>query len=280
MGEVLKATMNAMQARHESGGIAGLQTGYTGIDAALGGLIAGGLYIVAARPAMGKTAYALNVLLNAALDGKPGAIFSLEMSATELGGRLLSATSRVPGDKSARMMSASDHARIGRATETLRQAPITVVDSSMLTAVELRSHARKLHAQNKLALLIVDYLQLMTGKGESREREIGEISRSMKLIAKELGVPVIALSQLNRGVENRTEKRPTLSDLRDSGSIEQDADAVLFLYRDEVYNEKTPDKGIAEIIIAKNRHGATTKVRLRFDAPTQRFDNLHPERPQ
>lgn len=271
---VVKQVMIALEERHKGGGLTGISTGYRDLDSALGGFTDGALIILAARPAMGKTAIALNMALTAVMAGRPVAIFSLEMNATELGMRLVASSSRVPTNKPANSYSAGDHARLFRAAGEVGKAPLTIVDSSMLTSSELRSHARKLRSQGKMDMLIVDYLQLMTGDGESREREIGEISRSLKLIAKELAIPVLALSQLNRGVEARSEKRPTLSDLRDSGSIEQDADVVLFLYRDEVYNQATEDKGIAEVLIAKNRQGATTKARLRFDAPTQRFDNM------
>lgn len=270
--DMLRAAMQQLTSRYEHGGISGVSTGLDELDVALGGLQPGALYILAARPAMGKTCLALNIATSAALKGTPCAIFSLEMSHEELGNRLMSSEARV-NIANPRGFSGSDFARLTRAQNDLSNAPMVVVDASVLSSAELRSHARKLHAQAKCRLLVVDYLQLMTGDGESREREIGEISRSLKMLAKELGIPVLALSQLNRGVESRQDKRPTLADLRDSGSIEQDADVVLFIYRDEVYNESSPDKGIAEILVSKNRHGPVGRVRLRFTPQYQRFDN-------
>lgn len=254
----------------------GIATGFGELDAQTRGLNPGALVVVAARPAMGKTAFALNIVAQAAIRAKePAAFFSLEMSARELGHRLVSCVSRIPADRcGSKAMTDTDYVRYDRATNDLLAAPLTVVDANKLTVHELRSHALKLHAQGKCKLLVVDYLQLMTGEGETREREIGDISRGLKLVAKELKIPVVALAQLNRGVETRTEKRPGLADLRDSGAIEQDADMVWFLYRDEVYNESSRDKGIAEVIVAKHRSGPTGKIRLRFDAPTQRFESL------
>lgn len=273
---MMREVMRAAQAQHDGGGLPGIATGYTHLDNALGGLANGALYILAARPAMGKTALALNMASNIMFASSPRSVvvFSLEMVHKELGQRLLAMRSRVPTQKPQKLYNVSDETRTMRAMDDIVKSPLTVIDSSLLTATELRAHARKLHAKKQLDVLIVDYLQLMTGDAESREREIGEISRSLKLIAKELSIPVLALSQLNRGVESRADKRPTLSDLRDSGSIEQDADVVLFLYRDEVYNENSDAKGKAEVLIAKNRHGPTTKCVLRFDGPTQRFDDL------
>lgn len=266
--------LRALEERAKTGGIVGYSTGLDELDAATNGLQNGALIILAARPAMGKTSLAMNIAASVATKQKhPVTVFSLEMSAQELGARLLSAESRV-NTGAPKNFTQADWTRLAIATGNIADAPITVVDASLLTAHELRSHARKLYAQGKLRVLVVDYLQLMTGDAESREREIGEISRALKMIAKELSIPVLALSQLNRGVENRQEKRPTLADLRDSGSIEQDADTVWFIYRDEVYNKDTQDKGIAEVIIAKNRNGGVGNVRLRFSPEIQRFDNL------
>ena len=271
---VMRDTMKSLQERAERGGIVGMSTGFDELDTMTGGLQDSALIILAARPAMGKTSLAMNFVSHASTRGRnPAGVFSLEMSAKELGARLLASESRV-NISSPKSFVQADWARLARAVGDLSEAPITVVDASLLSAAELRSHARKLHAQGKLRLLVVDYLQLMSGDAESREREIGEISRALKMLAKELSIPVLALSQLNRGVESRSDKRPTLADLRDSGSIEQDADTVWLIYRDEVYNKDTEDKGVAEIIIAKNRNGPVGMVKLRFAPEIQRFDNL------
>jgi len=266
------SAMKTIQRRHEHGGVVGMPTGYRDLDEQLGGLQDGALYILAARPAMGKTCLALNMATHAA-EKHAAAIFSLEMSGDELAGRLVSAQARV-NISAPKSFGDAAYVKLARAQQELSNASLTIVDSSALTSSELRAHARKLHAQGKCKLLVVDYLQLMSGDGESREREIGEISRSLKLLAKELAIPVLALSQLNRGVESRQDKRPTLADLRDSGSIEQDADVVMFIYRDEVYNADSSDKGIAELIVSKNRHGPVGKVRLRFTPEYQRFDSM------
>ncbi len=273
--DMIRAAMKQLQAKHDHGDVTGIATGIVELDHMLGGLQPGALYILAARPAMGKTCLALNIVSDAATKSKtPCAVFSLEMSHDELGSRLLAAQARVDVSNPRRFNEAA-WSKLLRAQQELAEAPVVVVDSSLLTASELRSHTRKLYAQGKCKLLVVDYLQLMSGDGETREREIGEISRSLKLLAKELRIPVLALSQLNRGVESRTDKRPALADLRDSGSIEQDADVVIFIYRDEVYNENTPDRGIAELLVSKNRHGSVGRVRAKFDPSIQRFTSLH-----
>ncbi len=265
--------MRGLEERSKNNGITGLSSGFADLDEQTNGLQNGALIILAARPAMGKTALALNIAGHLVLKAKTAvAFFSLEMGAAELGQRMLASASRVELERArGNRFSDADRVRLATATGDIACAPLTVVDASLLTINELRSHARKLKAQGKLSLLVVDYLQLMTADAQNREREIGEISRGLKMLAKELAVPVMALSQLNRGVESRPEKRPTLADLRDSGSIEQDADSVWFLYRDEVYNPQTPDKGFAEVIIAKNRNGPCGKVRLRFAPEIQRF---------
>lgn len=269
---IMVGVMKTLEARKRGEGPGGISTGIMGLDTAIGGgLFDSNLIILAARPGMGKTTLALNIAANVTTrTQKAAAFFSLEMSAPELGARMVVSASGVNGVP----QNEADTVKIGRAVMELSGGKLTVVDSSLLTVGELRAHSRKLKSQGKCDLVIVDYLQLMTGDAESREREIGEISRGLKLLAKELSIPVIALAQLNRNTENRTEKRPTLADLRDSGSIEQDADQVWFIYRDEVYEKATQDKNIAEVIIGKNRHGPAGMVKLRFDGARGRFTDL------
>lgn len=236
------------------------------------------LIILAARPAMGKTALALNIGTSLALEhNKPVAIFNLEMSKEQLITRILCT---VTGMNSRTLRSGTLHTdqwqTISDAIARLTEAPIYIDDSSNVTPAELRAKTRRLKAEQKdLGLIIIDYIQLMeTGNSENRAQEVSKISRSMKQLARELDVPVVALSQLNRGVEQRQNKRPMLSDLRESGAIEQDADIVLFLYRDEYYNPDSKDKNTAEVIIAKHRHGPTGTVKLFFDAGLTKFANL------
>ena len=242
------------------------------------GLQPGDLVIIAGRPSMGKTALAVNIAENAAIERKvPSAIFSMEMSAEQVTLRMISSLGRVSqsqlrtGD-----LSAEDWPRITSATEVLSQAPIYIDETPALTPTDLRARARRLKREKGLGLIVVDYLQLMqvAGTKENRATEISEISRSLKALAKELKVPVIALSQLNRGVEQRVEKKPVMSDLRESGAIEQDADVILLIYREDVYEPNTPRKGIADIIIAKQRNGPTGEVHLTFLGEYTRFENL------
>jgi replicative DNA helicase len=247
-------------------------TGLPALDRAIGGLRPGSLIIVAARPAMGKSAFALNIAQKAAtLYGVPAAIFSLEMSKEEIGNRMLSAQSLVQaralntGD-----LQSEDWDKIARALPTLYAAPIHIDDRSGTSVMEMMSKCRQLKLENKLGLVVIDYLQLMSGSGqirlESRQQEISEISRSLKLMARELDVPVIALSQLSRACEARSDKKPMLSDLRDSGAIEQDADIVMFLFRENYYdpNHLQLEMEDAEVIIAKNRQGMTGSVHLQW----------------
>lgn len=256
-----------------------LTTGFSDLNQFLGGgMSPSDLIILAARPAMGKTALALNIGTSLALEhNKPVAIFNLEMSKEQLITRILCT---VTGMNSRTLRSGTLHTdqwqTISDAIARLTEAPIYIDDSSNVTPAELRAKTRRLKAEQKdLGLIIIDYIQLMeTGNSENRAQEVSKISRSMKQLARELDVPVVALSQLNRGVEQRQNKRPMLSDLRESGAIEQDADIVLFLYRDEYYNPDSKDKNTAEVIIAKHRHGPTGTVKLFFDAGLTKFANL------
>jgi replicative DNA helicase len=258
--------------------VTGVPTGYTDLDEKTSGLQPGDLVIVAGRPSMGKTALSLNIAEHVALDaGLPVAIFSMEMAATQLAMRLLGSLGRLDQHRlrSGRLLD-DDWQRLTQAVGRLNDAPIQIDESAALNALEVRARARRLHRQyGKLGLIIVDYLQLMsaTGDGENRATEISEISRSLKALAKELSVPVVALSQLNRSLEQRPNKRPVMSDLRESGAIEQDADLILFIYRDEVYNPDSADKGIAEIIIGKQRNGPIGTVKLTFRGENTRFEN-------
>lgn len=259
--------------------ISGVATGFKDLDKITHGLQPADLIIVAGRPSMGKTSLALNMASNAAIQHKvPVAVFSLEMSKESLVSRMLCSEGMVDAGKvRGGFLRESDWPKLTRAAARLSEAPLFIDDTSESTIFEMRTKARRLKKEHGLGLIIVDYLQLMrgsSGKMESREREISEISRGLKALAKELNIPVVALSQLNRSLESRQDKRPMPSDLRESGAIEQDADLISFVYRDEVYNPGTPDIGIAEIIIAKHRNGATGTVRVKFFKEYTRFDNL------
>lgn len=258
-------------------------TGFFGLDEMLGGFQKSDLIIVAARPSMGKTAFALSAARNAAVnDNVPIAVFSLEMATIQLVTRLICAEARINAHSvRTGKFKAEDGPRISRTAHKLSQAPIYIDDSPGQTVLEIRAKARRLKAEKNIGLIIIDYLQLMSAstRMDSREREISTISRSLKSLAKELNVPVIALSQLNRAVETRTDKRPQLSDLRESGSIEQDADVVIFLNRPEYYGitqfaDGESTEGIAEIIVGKQRNGPTGDVRLKFIKDFARFENL------
>ena len=255
--------------------IPGLSTGLVDLDRQINGLNKSDLVLVAARPAMGKTAFALNLCLNVAKKSKKTvAMFSLEMSREQLAMRLLSIESFVDGQKMATgKLTEDEWAKLSMASVALSQTDIRVDDNPSITVAEMNAKCRRL---DNLGLVIVDYLQLMNGSGygkggDSRVNVVSEISRSLKIMAKELNVPVVCLSQLSRGPESRTDKRPMLSDLRESGAIEQDADEVLFLYRDEYYNPDTEDKGIAEVIVSKNRHGEIGPVKLQWIPQYQTF---------
>jgi len=259
--------------------VTGIPTGFHDLDQKTSGLQPGDLIIVAGRPSMGKTAFSINIGENVALNtGLPVAIFSMEMGGAQLAMRMIGSVGRLDQQKirTGRLQD-EDWLRLTNAVGKLNDAPIHIDESAALTALELRARARRLHRQcGKLGLIIIDYLQLMSGSGggENRATEISEISRSLKALAKELEVPVIALSQLNRSLEQRPNKRPVMSDLRESGAIEQDADVILFIYRDEVYNPDTQDKGMAEIIIGKQRNGPIGMVRMTFIGEYTRFENF------
>ena len=261
--------------------ITGVPTGYHDLDVRTSGLQAGDLSIVAGRPSMGKSSFALNIGEHVAIEvGLPVAIFSLEMGGTQLAMRMLSSVGRLDAQRvRTGRLSDDEWSRLSFALGKLHEAPIYIDETPALNPIELRARARRLHRQcGKLGLVIIDYLQLMSSSsprsGENRATEISEISRSLKSLAKELDVPVIALSQLNRMLEQRPNKRPVMSDLRESGAIEQDADVIMFIYRDEVYNPDTQDKGTAEIIIGKQRNGPTGMVRLTFLGEYTRFENF------
>ncbi len=277
--DVLGDTIDRLDMLHENQGqLTGVATGYTDLDRMTAGLQPGDLVIIAGRPSMGKTTIALNIAENAAISGNvPVAIFSMEMSREQLSMRMISSLGRVDqshlrtgnfGDE--------DWARINGAIAQMKIAPVYIDDSGALTPTEVRARARRLSRERGLGLIVIDYLQLMQvpGTKENRATEISEISRSLKALAKELKVPVIALSQLNRSVEQRTDKKPVMSDLRESGAIEQDADVIMMIYREEVYEPDTARKGIADIIIAKQRNGPTGEVHLTFLGKYTRFENL------
>jgi replicative DNA helicase len=288
MSDILITAMHTIEEMASKGAdIIGLPTGFHDLDKLTGGLRGGQLIILAARPAMGKTSLVISAVQNIAMSKGVVAVFSLEMGKEELGFKMLSGMARIDSKrlKVGRMLD-RDWQRLAQAADGLSKAKIFIDDSGDLTVMDVRARCRRLLAQEKkLDLIVIDYLQLMKGsrassKGDgSREREISEISRNLKTISKELNVPVIALSQLNRGVESRPNKRPMLSDLRESGAIEQDADIVAFVYRDEVYNKDTEDKGVAELIIAKHRAGETDTVRLAWLAEYTLFANLAKDGP-
>ena len=257
----------------------GIPTGFIDLDRMTSGLNNSDLIILAARPAMGKTAFALNLALNAGKEQKNVLVFSLEMPAQQLYQRLLSIESGIPQHKLKNVYLEEDEwTKLTVATLNLSKTSIFVADLPYTNVLEIRSYARKMKSQNQLDLIIIDYLQLINGTGRggsefSRQQEISDISRSLKGLARELDVPVIALSQLSRAVESRVDKRPMLSDLRESGAIEQDADIVAFLYREEYYIPETENKGITELIIGKHRNGATGTVKLNFLSEFTKFTN-------
>lgn len=277
--DVIKESIELIETlyeRHEL--ITGVPSGFKDLDKLTAGFQDGELIIIAGRPSMGKTALALNIARNASVENNiPIAFFSLEMSKEQLGLRLLSAEARVDSHKMrSGFLSREECHKLIEAADTFSKGQIYIDDSASISALELRAKARRLKSEHKICLIIVDYLQIMQGNPrlEQREQAISEISRSMKALAKELRVPVIALSQLNRRVEDRNNKRPQLADLRESGAIEQDADLIAFIYRDEVYNLNTSEPGVAEIIIGKQRNGPTGIVKLAYVKSYTRFENL------
>ena len=259
--------------------VTGVPTGFTDLDRMTSGLQPGELVIVAGRPSMGKTSLALNMAEHVALEsGLPVGVFSMEMGASQLVMRMLGSVGRLDQHKvRTGRLADEDWRKLTDAVGRLNDAPIHIDETAALNALELRARARRLHRQyGKLGLIVVDYLQLMSAssQGENRATEISEISRGLKALAKELNVPVVALSQLNRSLEQRPNKRPIMSDLRESGAIEQDADLILFIYRDEVYNQDSPDKGKAEVIIGKQRNGPIGTITLVFQGEYTRFANF------
>jgi len=277
---IVKDSFKAIERLYESPDlIAGVPSGFTDLDKMTTGFQNSDLIIIAGRPSMGKTAFALNIAQYAAISGElPVAVFSLEMSKEQLVIRMLCSEAEVDAHKlRSGFLARTDWPKLTRAAGILSEAPIFIDDTPAMTVLEMRAKARRLKVEQNLGLIIVDYLQLMRGHRniDSREREISEISRSLKALAKELNIPVIALSQLNRGVESRQDKRPQLSDLRESGAIEQDADVIVFVYRDEVYDkDNTDNKGLAEIIVGKQRNGPVGIVHLRFLHQFTAFKNF------
>lgn len=276
--DVLADTMEHLEATYERGDdMTGVPTGLDDLDGILHGLQKNTLNIVGARPAMGKTALGLGIATHVAKNTNlPVIVFSLEMAHLELSQRILASEARVDSSKlQSGRLTESDWSKVGLAIGRL-EVPLFLDDNPQVTVMEIRAKARRIAAQHGgIGLILIDYLQLMSGSGrpENRQLEVSEISRNLKVLAREMECPVVALSQLSRNLEARADKRPMLADLRESGSIEQDADVVMFLYRDEVYNEESPDKGMAELIIAKHRAGPTGKARLVFQGHFTRFDN-------
>ncbi|HSG96612.1 MAG TPA: replicative DNA helicase [Woeseiaceae bacterium] len=280
--DILPEAVDRIDELHQSdGSITGIASGFNELDKMTAGLQGGDLVIVAGRPSMGKTTLAINIAENAAIGSRQGtAIFSMEMPAQQLAFRMISSLGRVDQTHlRTGNFPDEDWSRINTAVQLMSEAPIYIDDSPSLSPTEIRARSRRLHREHGLDLIVVDYLQLMQVEGtkENRATEISEISRGLKALAKELNVPVIALSQLNRSVEQRTDKRPVMSDLRESGAIEQDADLIVFIYREEVYNQDTPRKGIADITIAKQRNGPIGDFPLTFVGRYTKFENWVPD---
>ena len=280
IGDLLGANLDRLEKLYERGeAVTGVPTGYLDLDELLSGLQKSALVVVGARPSMGKTSFALGIATHAAVDAaRPVLFFSLEMSQLELSQRILCSEARVDSTKvRTGRLSAQDWTKINNSVGRLVEAPIYIDDNPNLTIMEIRAKARRLRSRiGDLGVVVVDYVQLMGGRNsaENRQVEVSEISRGLKILARELDTPVVALAQLNRQLETRADKRPMLSDLRESGSLEQDADVVLFLYRDDVYNPETSDRGTAEVIVAKHRNGPTGKVRLAWLDHYTKFANM------
>jgi replicative DNA helicase len=280
IGKIIESNIDVLEERQGNRAlVTGVATGFTKFDELTAGLQKSDLVILAGRPGMGKTALALNIAKNAAVDANiPVAIFSLEMSKEQLSLRMLSSEARIDSSRLRRgFISQDDWIKITDSAGVLSQAPIFIDDSPNITALEIRAKSRRLKMEKDIGLIVIDYLQLMKSRAsaERRDLEISEISRSLKALAKELNLPVVALSQLNRKLEDRSDKRPQLADLRESGALEQDADVVAFLYRDELYNkdENNPNKGKAELIVSKQRNGPTGFTILTFLDTYTRFEN-------
>jgi replicative DNA helicase len=286
VSELAPGALEMIQRLYEQEGeVTGVETGFEDLDRLTTGFHKSDLIILAARPAMGKTALSLNAIWHASGEKKrPVAIFSLEMSKEQLVQRLISQTTRIPAQAlRSGNVKAEDWPKLVRGVAEVSRAPIWIDDTAGVTLMEIRAKVRRLASQLNVAgemplsLVVVDYLQLMVGQGnraENRQQEIAEISRGLKVLARDLDVPVLAIAQLSRAVEARHDKRPLLSDLRDSGAIEQDADVVMFLYRDEYYNPESDDKGIAEVIVGKHRNGPTGKVQLAWMEQYTKFASL------
>ena len=278
--DVLVDTFNKLEELYNNKGhVTGIPTGFNDLDFKTSGLHNSDLILIAARPAMGKTAFALNVAQYAAVHGRvPVAIFSLEMSKEQLVNRMLCSEAMVDSSKMRTgNLEDNDWQKVARALAPLSEAPIFIDDTPGISITEIRAKCRRLKLEHNIGLVVIDYLQLMQGsrsKSENRQQEISEISRSLKILAKEINIPVITLSQLSRASETRTDHRPILSDLRESGAIEQDADIVMFLYRDDYYNPETEKKNIAEVILAKHRNGSTGTVELVWLGQYTKFANL------
>jgi len=275
--EIIKRSFDSIEKLFDKPGmVTGVETGFTDLDKLTSGLQSSDLIIIAGRPSMGKTSFALDIARFAAMKRRiPTAIFSLEMSKEQLGIRLLCSDARISSQKlRTGFLKTTDWPNLTAAAGRISESPIFIDDSPQLSTLDVRARSRRLKSEHDIGLIIIDYLQLMHGhSAESRQLEISEISRGLKGLAKELDVPIIALSQLSRAVESRPDKRPLLSDLRESGSIEQDADVVAFIYRDEFYNKESQDAGIAEILIRKQRNGPVGDIRLAFIGEYTRFEN-------
>ncbi|MDF1536278.1 MAG: replicative DNA helicase [bacterium] len=279
MKEIVKSSFKTIEALYEKKEhITGVPTGFADIDELTSGFQPSDLIIIAGRPSMGKTAFCLNIAQNAALKNKlTVAVFSLEMAKEQLVMRMLCAEARIDAHRlRSGFLGTTDWPKLSTAAGRLAETSIFIDDTPAINSMEMRAKSRRLKADKGLDLIIVDYMQLMSSRGrsDSREQEISEISRSLKALAKELRVPVVALSQLNRGVESRQDKRPILADLRESGAIEQDADVIIFIYRDEVYNKESMDKGVAEIIIGKQRNGPVGMRKLTWLDKYTRFEDM------
>lgn len=279
LGEVVEEVYNELELRAKSPtDVTGIPSGFRDLDELLAGLQNTDLIIVAARPSMGKTAFALNLVVHAALRNQSAvALFSLEMSKEQLATRMMTSEGRISGSRMRTgKLRKDDWQPLLEAADRLNTARVFVDDTPAMTVAAVRAKSRRLKATQGLDLVVVDYLQLMRGEGNenSREQEISAISRGLKSLAKEMNVPVVALSQLNRGVEQRADKRPMMSDLRESGAIEQDADVIMFLYRDEVYNKTPENQGLAEVLVRKQRNGNIGEVHLAWRGEFARFENL------
>jgi replicative DNA helicase len=280
--KLMVALLDRVNELHENGAedVTGVRTGFYDLDRMTAGLQKGDLIVLAARPSMGKTAFALNMAEHVSVqEGLPVLVFSMEMGASQLALRLVGSLGRIDQQRLRTGKLAGDEwTRLAEAVDRLKQAQVFIDETPALTSAELRARARRMARQfgGTLGLIVIDYLQLMSGSSSSEENratEIGEISRGLKALAKELQCPVVALSQLNRSVESRNDKRPMMSDLRESGAIEQDADVIMFIYRDEYYNKDTKEPGVAELIIGKQRNGPVGTVKLTFLKPQTKFEN-------